>query len=267
MSVSWAPVTDILDPYQDAPGLMACRLDLQFTRPGKDAPMPLVAGRAPDRVGVLFYDMPADASGLPLLKAGDRLQMVSGPIAGTFELRQVPEIAQDYLGAHHGESQVIEISAGAAAGQLHAVPRPGRVVVSLRPPLVFGMVDGSTLVLGLFLGVIVARQSSSALWHAALGGGLAAFGGMSLGQYWSAPEMGKLAALVNGAGTAGTTIIAGLPFALLSRTAATIASAALITLAAVIICLLREETGKVAVARTFGLLLAAGALSGVSGLI
>ena len=34
--------------------------------------MPLVAGRAPDRVGVLFYDMPVDASGMPLLKAGDR---------------------------------------------------------------------------------------------------------------------------------------------------------------------------------------------------
>jgi hypothetical protein len=139
--------------------------------------------------------------------------------------------------------------------------------VTVRGPLVFGMVDGSALVLGLFLGEIVAKQSSSALWHAALGGGLAAFGGMSLGQYWSAPEMGKRAAAVNGAGTAGTTIIAGLPFAFLPRMAATVASAAVITLAAVAICLLREETGTVAVARTFGLLLAAGVLSGASGLI
>ena len=123
MSVSWAPVTGILDAYQTGPGLMACRLDLQFTRPGKDAPMPLVAGRAPDRVGVLFYDMPADSSGLPLLKAGDRLQMVSGPIAGTFELRTVPEIAQDFLGAHHGESQVLEVSQSLQPGSY--TPFPG----------------------------------------------------------------------------------------------------------------------------------------------
>ena len=79
--------------------------------------------------------------------------------------------------------------------------------------------------------------------------------------------MGKWAAAVNGMGTAGTTILAGLPFALLPRTAATIASAALIVAAGVAICLLREETGKLAVVRTFGLLLAAGVLSGVSGLI
>ncbi len=110
MSVAWSAVTDILDVYLDTPGLLACRLDLQFTRPGKDAPMPMVAGRAPDRVGVLFYDMPADSSGLPLLKAGDRYQMVSGPIVGTFEMRQVPELAQGYAGLNHGENQIVECS-------------------------------------------------------------------------------------------------------------------------------------------------------------
>jgi hypothetical protein len=139
--------------------------------------------------------------------------------------------------------------------------------MKVRGPLVFGMVDGSTLVLGLFLGEIVARQSGSALWHAALGGGLAELGGMSLGQYWSRPEDGKLSAAANGVGCAATTIIAGLPFAVLPRTPATIVSAVLIAVAAVVICVLREETGRLAVARTFGLLLAAGVLSGVSGLI
>lgn len=123
MSVTWEPVTDILDPYVSTPGQLACRLDLQFTRPGKDAPMPLVAGRAPDRVGVLFYDMPADASGLPLIKAGDRFEMVSGPIAGTFELRQNPEIAQGYVGAAHAENQVIEVSQALAPGSY--TPFPG----------------------------------------------------------------------------------------------------------------------------------------------
>lgn len=123
MSVSWSAVTDILDPFLSTPGQIACRLDLQFTRPGKDAPMPLVAGRAPDRVGVMFCDMPADASGLPLLKAGDRFQMVSGPIAGTFEVKQVPEIAQDYIGASHAEFQVIEVSQALQPGSY--TPFPG----------------------------------------------------------------------------------------------------------------------------------------------
>jgi hypothetical protein len=123
MSVSWGPVDVILDPYIQTPGLLACRLDLQFTRPGKDALMPLVAGRAPDRVGVLFYDMPLDSSGLPLLKAGDRYELVSGPLTGTFEMRQVPEAAQDFLGAQHCENQVIETSQALQPGSY--TPFPG----------------------------------------------------------------------------------------------------------------------------------------------
>jgi hypothetical protein len=141
------------------------------------------------------------------------------------------------------------------------------MILKVRGPLVFGMVDGSTLVLGLFLGELVSRQSGSALWHAALGGGLAELGGMSLGQYWASPEDGKLSAATNGVACALTATIAGLPFALLSRSPATIVSASLIVAEAIAICLLREETGKLAIARTFGLLLAAGLLSGVSGLI
>ena len=123
MSVTWSAVTDILDPYISTPGQISCRLDLQFTRRGKDAPMPLVAGRAPDRVGVMFCDMPADANGLPLLKAGDRFQMVSGPIVGTFEVKQVPEVAQDYIGASHAEFQVIEVSQALQPGSY--TPFPG----------------------------------------------------------------------------------------------------------------------------------------------
>lgn len=133
--------------------------------------------------------------------------------------------------------------------------------------LVFGMTDGVTLVLGLFLGLVVSRQSAGALWHAALGGGLAELGGMSLGQYWSSPEAGKLAAFLNGAGCAAATIIAGVPFAFLPKVTATIVSSLVIFAIGVLICVLREETGKKAVARTFGLLALAGALSGASGLL
>jgi hypothetical protein len=139
--------------------------------------------------------------------------------------------------------------------------------MKVRGPLVFGMTDGAVLVLGLFLGLIVSKQSGAALWHAALGGGLAELGGMSLGQYWATPAIGKVAAGLNGAGCALTTIICGAPFAFLGRTAATVAAAALIVVSAVIICLLRTERGWVAVTHTFGLLLLAGAMSGASGLI
>lgn len=123
MSVTWAQLTAELDPYVVTPGLIACRLDLQFTRPGKDAPMPLVAGRAPDRTGVLFYDMPTGPSGLPLILAGDRFQMVSGPIFGVFEMRQIPEAAQSYTGAAHCENQVIEVSQALQPGSY--TPFPG----------------------------------------------------------------------------------------------------------------------------------------------
>jgi hypothetical protein len=133
--------------------------------------------------------------------------------------------------------------------------------------LVFGMVDGSTLVLGLFLGEIIAHQSSSALWHAALGGGLAELGGMGLGQYWSDPDKDKWTAFLNGAGCCMATIFAGLPFAVASRSLATILSAIIIALIAVLICVLRAETGTIAILRTFGLLIVAGLLSGASGFI
>ena len=121
--VAWAPITDIIDPYLGKPGIMACRLDLLFQRPGKDQQMPLVAGRAPDRVGVLFYGPVTDASGVPLVKSGDRVATLTGPIQGTFEIRLIPDVAQSYLGAHHIEVQVIEVSQALAPGSV--TPFPG----------------------------------------------------------------------------------------------------------------------------------------------
>lgn len=110
MSLAWNPLTAVVDPYLDTPGQLLCRLDLTFVRPGKDQPPAVVAGRAPDRVGVLYYDPITDDSGVPLIKAGDRVAMVSGPIFGTFEIRVIPDVAQDYTGAHHVEVQVVEVS-------------------------------------------------------------------------------------------------------------------------------------------------------------
>lgn len=110
MSLTYDSVTTVVDPVLNQPGLLQCRLDLTFLRPGKDQPMPLVAGRAPDRTGVCYFDLATDTDGVPLVFASDRLQCVSGPIFGTFELRLIPDVAQSLIGAHHVETQVVEVS-------------------------------------------------------------------------------------------------------------------------------------------------------------
>jgi hypothetical protein len=123
MSVSWAPITDVVDRMLGTPGMLRCRLDIGFLRPGKDQFAPLVAGRAPDRVGVAYYDPVVDGSSNPLVKAGDRLQCVSGPIFGMFEVRVIPDVAQDFIGANHVEVQVIEVAQALLPGS--PTPFPG----------------------------------------------------------------------------------------------------------------------------------------------
>lgn len=124
-SIAWNPVAAILDPVLGEGGRFACRLDLQFVRRGVDQPMPLVAGRAPDRTGILFMIPPPSVSGLPLILAGDRFTMVSGPVFGTFEMRVVPDVAQDMLGAHHIEVQVVEVSQMLQPGSMSPFPGSG----------------------------------------------------------------------------------------------------------------------------------------------
>jgi len=110
MAIAWNVVDTMVDPYLDTPGQLLCKLDLLFVRPGKDQPPSIAAGRAPDRVGVLFYDILTDDSGVPAVRAGDRIQCIAGPIFGTFEIRAIPDVAQDYVGANHCEVQVVEVS-------------------------------------------------------------------------------------------------------------------------------------------------------------
>jgi hypothetical protein len=85
------------------------RLDLQFVRPGKDQVMPVEAGVAPQRSGVMFYDTSYG------LKAGDRLLCVENdfgetPVSGMFEIRAIPDAAQGFSFSHHMEVQVFEVS-------------------------------------------------------------------------------------------------------------------------------------------------------------
>lgn len=87
------------------PGEMKCRLDLIFLRPGKDAPAPVVAGRSPDRTGVLF------CSNTPALQGGQIIKVIDGPHVGSmFLLKMRPDEAQAFAGSHHIEVQVHEVN-------------------------------------------------------------------------------------------------------------------------------------------------------------
>jgi hypothetical protein len=122
-TLTWNVLSDVIDPFMDIPGQMMCRLDLGFVK-RTDPPMPLTAGRAPDRVGTLFFDaMLNPDSGAPYVLAGDRVYCLAGPVVGTFEIRTIPTAAVDITGAHHIEVQVFEVAQSLAQGS--QTPFPG----------------------------------------------------------------------------------------------------------------------------------------------
>jgi hypothetical protein len=124
-SVTWSPLTAILDPVVNIPGQLRCRLDLQFIRRGVDQPPAVAAGRAPDRVGVMYYIPVTDVNGIPLVQAGDRAVTLTGPVYGVFEIRNLPDVALDFVGGHHVEVQIVEVSQNLQPGSVTPFPRPG----------------------------------------------------------------------------------------------------------------------------------------------
>lgn len=104
LSSSWTPV----------PGMesVQCRIEVGFYRPGKDMPVPVQAGRAPDRVATYWV-----APGLDL-QPGDRMECVRGPVIGTWEVRTVPDRAINMQNFHHQEGQAIEVAPSVASGAL-----------------------------------------------------------------------------------------------------------------------------------------------------
>jgi hypothetical protein len=79
-----------------------CRLDLSFVRLGKDAVPAYESAVVPSRFGILFC-APNVA-----LQGGDRIVTVSGPVTGTFDIKAIPDMPQDYSTAHHIEVQIVE---------------------------------------------------------------------------------------------------------------------------------------------------------------
>lgn len=140
--------------------------------------------------------------------------------------------------------------------------------MTARRAALFGSIDGLTMFLGLVLGLVVSAQSATAAWHAALGGAAGELIGMTAGQHESDPAAGLPAALACGAAGAVACAAPGIPFALTSsRGLALTAAAVIAVMVAAGVAWLRPERGLSAVARTYGVLAAAGALSGLTGLI
>lgn len=104
-SQTWQKLDTIVDPVLGVPGELMCRVDWIFQRPGKDQPTQLGNGRAPDRVGLMFFDPNYE------IRTGDRFHALQGPVQGNWEIRVMPDPAQGYgMLAHHMEVQVIEVA-------------------------------------------------------------------------------------------------------------------------------------------------------------
>lgn len=106
-TMDWAQATDPDVEINRQLQYTKCRLDLNFVRPGKDIPQAVNAGKAPDRIGVGFFSPSAP------IKAGDRIVAIPSDsgfivVPGTFSIKVIPDVAQDYSEGHHIEVQIVE---------------------------------------------------------------------------------------------------------------------------------------------------------------
>lgn len=105
---SWENPDIIFDEDWGIPGQMMCNIDLQWVRPGMTALPAFEAGSVIPRRGTVFFDLTYDKK--ILVKGGDRLRAIQGPIEGLFELRVIPAVAKDFFGLiDHVEAEIIEV--------------------------------------------------------------------------------------------------------------------------------------------------------------
>lgn len=100
-------ITDGVPTYAwEAVARRKCRIDTQFVAGNRGAPMIIEAGRVPDRVGTAWFS----AGDLAVLRPGDRIRCVAGPITGTFSLDELPDQCGDFSGLHHLEFGIKEVA-------------------------------------------------------------------------------------------------------------------------------------------------------------
>lgn len=118
---TWVESDDVIDAKLGIPGKMKCKIDLQFVRPGLNAPMPAEAGSAIPRAGTLFFDLPPKSY---FVRSGDHIRVVKGAYFGAlFEITAIPESAQDVRGPTHMEAQIVEKGI-----DTDLIPTPGDVL-------------------------------------------------------------------------------------------------------------------------------------------
>lgn len=127
----------------------------------------------------------------------------------------------------------------------------------LKAPVTFGGADGVVIALGL---VVSLTGQPHALWRAALGAGLAELVGMTAGQWLSDGDGGSGAALANGTAACTACILPALPYLAASGITAMATSLALVAGIGALISWLRPERGVLAIAQTYGILIAAALL-------
>ena len=113
--MDWAQATDPDPNAAEMLKYLECRLDMNFLRPGKDILPAPEAGKAPDRIGIMFTYPYAP------IKAGDRIVAIPNregktPVKGTFEIRVMPDEAIDFSDQHHIEVQIIESNQNLSKG-------------------------------------------------------------------------------------------------------------------------------------------------------
>lgn len=86
------------------------------------------------------------------------------------------------------------------------------IIRKLLAPSIFGFADGVVCAMGIVCGMVITSQPPAAIWAAAFSAGLAEFAGMSAGQYQSAPEDGRTAALICGLASLVGAVLPAIPY-------------------------------------------------------
>lgn len=126
-----------------------------------------------------------------------------------------------------------------------------------RAPVILGAADGVTIVLGLLVSL---TAHPSAMWHAALGAGLAELVGMTAGMWLSDGESGFRLALSCGVASLAACALPAVPYLALRGPVALGLSLGLTVAVAGAVAWLRPEKGVLAAVQTFGVLAVAAAL-------
>lgn len=131
--------------------------------------------------------------------------------------------------------------------------RTKRSLISvIREPVILGAADGVTITASLVAGLVVAHQPATAVWAAALSGGLAELVGMSSSRWQSDESNGIIDPLMCGVATCAAGVVPAIPYTFSSGAMAVTLSLILLVAVCGLIAWLRTNRGLVATLQTFG---------------